>query len=56
MEERAVRKSELVFAVAFTIAMTLGFVVETVANWPDVMQLHKFELVKENPFSEIFIR
>ncbi len=56
MDERAARKSELVFAVALTIAMTVGFVVETVANWPDVMQLHKFELVKENPFSEIFSR
>ncbi len=50
------KKSELAFAVAFTIALTVGFTVETAADWPDVMQLHKFELVKENPFNEIFSR
>jgi hypothetical protein len=48
------KKSELAFAVAFTIALTVGFTVETAADWPDVIQLHKFELIKENLFNEIF--
>jgi hypothetical protein len=45
-----------VVTVGLAVLLTLGFIGETFAQWPDPVRFSQFRIVYENPFSAVLHR